>query len=191
MIDDRSSESIHDVLAANLRRLRIARRLSLSELARVTATSKATLSGIERGGANPTVDTLRRLADAMEVPLTDLLTQPPPGEIRIVRAGRGAPSRQDGLPRRILQHASGKAGVELAEIQLDAHRANEVPARPAGTRAHLYVHTGPMIAGPVDRYTELAGGDYMSFPADVPQLYEATRLPAHGLLVLELPSLAS
>jgi transcriptional regulator with XRE-family HTH domain len=186
MIDDRTGASIHDVLAANLRRLRIARRLSLSELARATGMSKATLSGIERGGANPTVETVTRLADALQVPLTELLTQPPLGEIRIVRAHQGAPSQRDGLPRRPLQDAAGNAGLELAELDLPAGHAYEVPARPAGARAHLYVHAGPMIAGPVERYTELAGGDYASFPADVPQLYEATRLPAHALLVVQL-----
>jgi transcriptional regulator with XRE-family HTH domain len=188
MIAGGTNESIHDVLAANLRRLRIARRLSLSELARATGTSKATLSGIERGGANPTVDTLRRLADALQVPLPELLTQPPAGEIRIVRADQGARSQRDGLPRRLLQDASGKAGVELSELQLDARRAYEVPARPSGARAHLYVQVGTMIAGPIDRPSELASGDYASFPADVPQLYEATRTPAHALLVVQLPA---
>lgn len=188
MVDDEASARIHDVLAANLRRLRIARRLSLSELARATGTSKATLSGIERGGANPTVETLRRLADALQMPLTELLTQPPLGEIQIVRAGEGRPSQRDGLPRRVLQDAAGAPGMELAEIQLAARHAYEIPALPDGARAHLYVHAGPMIAGPADRYTELAKGDYASFPADVPQLYEATRLPAQGLLVFQLPA---
>ena len=49
---------VQETLAANLRRLRIARHLSLSELARATSMSKATLSSIENGRANPTVDTL-------------------------------------------------------------------------------------------------------------------------------------
>ena len=55
-----------DVLAANLRRLRIARRLSLSELARATGMSKATLSSVESGRSNPTIETLAALAGALD-----------------------------------------------------------------------------------------------------------------------------
>src|SRR3954452_4268606 len=73
-------------LAANLRRLRIARHLSLSELARATAMSKATLSGIENGRANPTVETLAALAGALRVPVGELLAEPPLGEVRVVRS---------------------------------------------------------------------------------------------------------
>src|ERR1700759_4422891 len=87
MIDDRSQPGIQDVLAANLRRLRIARHLSLSELARATTMGKATLSGIENGRANPTVETLAALAAALRVPIGELLEELPLGELRVVRAG--------------------------------------------------------------------------------------------------------
>ena len=75
-------------MAANLRRLRIARRLSLSELARATGMSKATLSSVESGRSNPTIETLAALAGALRVSLGELLEEPPLGEVRIVRAGR-------------------------------------------------------------------------------------------------------
>jgi transcriptional regulator with XRE-family HTH domain len=186
MIDHQHRGNIHEVLAANLRRLRIARRLSLSELARRTGTSKATLSGIEHGGANPTVETLARLTDALRITLSELLEEAPLGEIRILRANQGVPTTQDRLPRVVLQDAPGNTGVEVAKLALGTGQAYEASARPAGARAHLYIHSGKMIAGPVDRYTELASGDYVAFPADVPQLYEATRQPARALLVVQL-----
>src|SRR5690242_11808925 len=82
MVDAR----IQDVLASNLRRLRIARHLSLSELARATSMSKATLSSIENGRANPTVDTLSALAAALRVPVVELLDEPPVPPVRVIRA---------------------------------------------------------------------------------------------------------
>src|SRR5580658_10437144 len=75
-------------LAKNLRRLRIASRHSLSELARATEVSKATLSGIERGRGNPTVQTLAALARALHVAVPELLGEPAAGEVRIVRRAR-------------------------------------------------------------------------------------------------------
>src|ERR687886_1714377 len=90
MLAEPSPRPVAEVLAANLRRLRIARHLSLSELARATQISKATLSGVESGRSNPTVETLAALAAALRVTLGELLEEPPAGEVRVTRASRQA-----------------------------------------------------------------------------------------------------
>jgi transcriptional regulator with XRE-family HTH domain len=168
--------------------MRIARRLSLSELARTTGISKATLSGIEHDRANPTVDTLARLAGALRTSVGELLEETSLGEVRIVRSTQVAPAERDGVPRRLLDDLSSGASIELSELLLAARHTYEAPAKAAGARRHLYVLAGKLIAGPVERCTELATGDYASFPADVPQVYEAARYPARALLVTQLAS---
>jgi transcriptional regulator with XRE-family HTH domain len=102
-----SNDSARAALAANLRRLRVAARTSLSELARATGVGKATLSAIENGRGNPTVETLAALAAALGVPVVDLLAVPEPAPVTVVRAGRGervgasaAAARSDGQPSR-------------------------------------------------------------------------------------------
>jgi transcriptional regulator with XRE-family HTH domain len=181
MLDDH----VQDLLAANLRRLRIARHLSLSELARGTGISKATLSSIENARANPTVTTLSALADALRVPLTELLEELPIGEVRVVRAARSAVEPGNGIPRREIDEIETLA---VSEISLAAGRTHEAEPGPAGSRAHVYVIAGKLIAGPVERVTELGPGDYASFPADVPHVYEARRHPARALLLAAGPS---
>ncbi len=176
------------MLAANLRRMRIARHVSLSELARAAGIGKATLSGIESARANPTVETLAALAGALRASLGELLEEPPLGEIRIVRATQGEPAPRDGVPRRLLDAIPSGGGVEVAELVLAARQRSEIAAGTSGARAYLYVRAGKVIAGPAERHTELAPGDYASFPADVPQVYEATRHPARALLLTLLPS---
>jgi transcriptional regulator with XRE-family HTH domain len=188
MIDDQGSNGVQRVLAANLRRMRIARHLSMSELARATGMSKATLSGIEHDRANPTVDTLSRLAAALRATVGELLEETSLGEVRIVRSTQVAPEERDGVPRRLLDGLAPGASIELAELLLAARHTYEVGAKARGARLHLYVLAGKLIAGPVERYSELATGDYASFPADVPQVYEAARYPARALLVTQLPS---
>lgn len=158
-----------EVLAANLRRLRIARRLSLSELARATGMSKATLSSVESGRSNPTIETLAALAGALRVSLGELLEEPPMGEVRVIRAGR--------LDR------VEQAGVELSERAWEPHQLDEREPAATGTRTGLYVLEGKLIAGPVERVTELAAGDYASFPVDVPHVYETARSGARALLL--------
>ncbi len=174
---------IGEVLAANLRRLRIARHQSLSELARFTGMSKATLSSIENGRANPTVETLAGLAGALRVPISELLEEPPLGEIRVVRAAGARTSERDGLPQRAIDELAGPAAVRIAELSLPAGEARELDAEAEGSRAHVYVLEGKLVAGPVERISELSAGDYATFPADVPHLFEAGRLAARALLL--------
>ena len=178
MVDDRSA--LPKVLAANLRRLRIARHLSLSELARATSMSKATLSGIENGRGNPTVETLAALAAALRVPVLELLDEPPLGEIRVVRAAQGGFDEHDGVAHRLLEASRDR---EVAEIRLESRQSREVAAEPAGTRGALLVLDGTLIAGPVERSTELGTGDYLAFPADVPHVLETGRRAARALML--------
>ena len=158
-------------LASNVRRLRIARHLSLSELARATGMGKATLSSIENSRANPTVSTLSAIAAALRVPVAELLEEPALGEIRVVRA-RPA----DGPERAI---ADG-----VRELTLSANQRHESPPGDAGSREELFVLEGKLIAGPHERITELQRGDYASFPADVARLYETAGRGARALAVV-------
>lgn len=185
MLADQPAGRIQDVLAANLRRLRIARHLSLSQLARATGMSKATLSGVEAGNSNPTVETLAALAGALRVSLVELLEELPLGDVRVVRAGRSAVERRDGVARRAVDVVA--PGAELAELAWEPRQLDEPDLRPAGSRAHVYVLAGKLIAGPVERVTELDAGDYAVFPIDVPHLFETRRQPARALLATHVP----
>lgn len=61
------------VLAANLRRLRVARDLSQDELAANAGIRQALVSEIEVGSANPTLNSLESIAHALGVTVGDLL----------------------------------------------------------------------------------------------------------------------
>ena len=63
-------------VGASLRRLREARRVSMRALARTSGLSANALSMIERGKTSPSVSTLYKLADALEVPVTAFFGTP-------------------------------------------------------------------------------------------------------------------
>jgi transcriptional regulator with XRE-family HTH domain len=175
-------------LAANLRRQRIARHLSLSQLARVTSMSKATLSGIESGRGNPTIDTLSVLARALGVSVGELLDEEAVGEVHVVRVANAHPWPPEGEGRRLLE-AAGRlsGGLEVFELAFPAHHVHESPARADGSWDGVLVLQGRLIAGPTERITELSGGDYASFPANGPCQYEAGRAAARGLVLRYTP----
>lgn len=175
-------------LAANLRRLRIARHLSLSELARVTSTSKATLSGIENGRGNPTVETLALLAGSLRVSIAELLEESQSDEVRIVRASHTEPWPPDDIERRQLETTLGPHGsIDVFELALPPRNVHEMTPRTAGSRQGVLVLQGKLIAGPVERISELTGGDYISFPTDTPHVYETGRVPARALVTAYTP----
>jgi transcriptional regulator with XRE-family HTH domain len=168
-----------EALARNLRRLRVARRWSLSDLAEAAKSGKATLSAIENGRANPTVDTLAALAAALDVELTELLEAAPADEVTLVRAGDGKASA-DGLVR-----LGATEGGELHRARFEPRSTVVRPARRGGARVHVLVTRGTLVVGPVERLVELGPGDYVSFPADPQYEFNTARNGASALILLE------
>jgi transcriptional regulator with XRE-family HTH domain len=188
MIQKSTSATTRALLGSNLRRLRIARNLSISQLARDTSMSKATLSGVESGRGNPTVDTLAALAGALGVSIADLLESPSIGEVCIVRAAEADPGRQGGGGRRPLERLRElDGGLEILELALPPNDLVNRDPRAGGSREGLLVLEGKLIAGPSERISELGSGDYASFPADVPHLYETVGEPARVLVLRYTP----
>jgi transcriptional regulator with XRE-family HTH domain len=72
-------------IAAALRRERERHGISLAELARRAGIAKSTLSQLESGAGNPSVETLWSLAVVLDVPFSRLL-DPPAAPVHVVRA---------------------------------------------------------------------------------------------------------
>ena len=179
---------VRTLLASNLHRLRIARRLSLSELARATGISKATLSGIEHARGNPTIDTIAALAGALRISLSELLEPQPLGEVHIVRGASLEPASREDVGLRVLEILELRGQAEVFELSLPPHHVHQVKPRASRSRTHMLVLQGRLIAGPVERISELVAGDYASFPADVQHVFESTRVLARALVVAHTPA---
>jgi len=81
---------VGEVIAANLHRLRTARRMSLATLAARADVAKATLANLEQGRGNPTIETLWSLALGLGVAFSDLLEDRRETTTAVVRAQQGA-----------------------------------------------------------------------------------------------------
>ena len=69
-------------IGANIRRTRTRRHLTQDDLAQTVHTTRQTISNYETGRSRPDVETLRRLADALGVELTELLDGAPSADAR-------------------------------------------------------------------------------------------------------------
>jgi transcriptional regulator with XRE-family HTH domain len=176
------------VVADNLRRHRARARLSLSGLAAAAGVGKSTLSQIESGRANPSMETLWSIATALGVPFAELVSPHAP-EIRVVRAGEGVRVDSAGAPFLVwLLAATGRRGPsEVYAIGSEPGEPRRADAHPAGVREHLLVTAGRMEVGPTDAPVELGPGDLATFAADVPHAYRALEPGSAAVLVMDYP----
>src|SRR6266536_6181604 len=87
---DQAFPCVGEVIAANLRRFRTARRMSLATLAARAYVPKATLANLEQSRGNPTIETLWSLALGLGVAFSDLLEDRRETTSVVVRAQQGA-----------------------------------------------------------------------------------------------------
>jgi len=169
---------------AQIQRRRRQRGMSQAELARRTGLSKATLSQLEAGAGNPTIDTLDAVAVALAVPLNDLLT---PVDGTGVLHLRGTAAAQDSPTRELLRRISGGHSLEIWRLRLpEGTSVDGVPHAP-GTTEHLLVASGGLVAGPADDLRRLEPGDMLAFAGDAPHGYRTGDAPADVTVVIASP----
>jgi len=155
-------------IGARLRRLREARGLSLSALARAAGIGKATLSGLEHGTRNPTLETLYAVTAVLEVPMATVLLDPgAPPERAAVVGGAAVTGTLLAL------YEEPTATFELYRLHIKPGLRQTSPAHPRGVEEHLTVFQGHLRAGPVGAVDTAGPGEHLSWVSDVPHVYEA------------------
>src|ERR1700741_1674695 len=89
MAEAGTAADILPLVSMSLRRERARAALSLTELAKRAGIAKSTLSQLENGQANPSLETLWALGPALGIPLSRLI-DPPRSDVQVIRAGEGA-----------------------------------------------------------------------------------------------------
>ncbi|AGZ40154.1 putative transcriptional regulator [Actinoplanes friuliensis DSM 7358] len=173
-------------IAAALRRERERVGISLAELARRAGLAKSTLSQLESGTGNPSVETLWALGVALGVPFSRLV-EPPAPPIRVIRAGEGPrlPSDHADFFGTLLAAGSTHARRDLYVVELEPGTGRQAEAHIPGSIEHLVVAAGRIRTGPSGDEVDLGPGDYVMFPGDVPHRYEALEPGSWAILLME------
>ena len=175
-------------LARNLKRKRLERAISLSELARASGVSKATLSGLERGNGNPSVDTVWALADALNVPFGELFDENDDDVVQVRRiADAQIVTSERGFTGRKLLSRRGRGGVEVYVLDLKRGAKRKSAAHSPGVVEHLIVVSGRAEVGPDNEPTIVGEGDRVTFSADRPHHYYALDGPVRLLSLTDYP----
>lgn len=175
------------MIAAAIRRERDNAGLTLTELARQANLAKSTLSQLESGAGNPSVETLWALSVALDVPFSRLV-DPPRAVVRVVRAGEGPVmySEQADYSATLLASCPPNARRDIYLIQVSPGKPRASDPHNPGTVEHVVLSQGRALIGPRDEPIELGPGDYVSYPGDAPHIFEALEPNTMAVLVSEL-----
>ncbi|MEQ9925272.1 helix-turn-helix domain-containing protein [Pectobacterium brasiliense] len=173
-------------LAVSIRRERERLNLSVTELAKRAGLAKSTLSQLETGIGNPSLETLWALAMALDVQVSQLIGQPRQ-HVQVIRANEGAAtySEQANYAATLLAACPAGAQRDIYRLKVQPGEARvSQPHRP-GTVEHVILSSGRARIGPVTQPVELSAGDYISYSADVPHLFDALEANTSAVMLIE------
>ncbi|MEO6462451.1 MAG: XRE family transcriptional regulator [Candidatus Eisenbacteria bacterium] len=165
-----TDDGLANRLGVNLKQLREARGLTQDRMAKLAGVPRATWSHLESGIGNPTLAVLYRVAQALSVPLEELVATPR-AESRRFPSGT-LPSRTRGkgvIVRKLLPDPIPGMEIDRMELQ-PGGRMTGVPHTP-GTHEYLMCEAGSIeLVAAGDRWT-LTAGDVVAFRGDQKHSY--------------------
>lgn len=175
---------ISEIIAANLKRLREERNLSLGQLAEMAGVSKVVLSQLEKGSANPTINTIWKITGALGLPYTSLLEMPETNAIHI-RKNDIRDLCEDGY--HIFDYYGKEADrpFELYEIEMEPGCVHESIGHSSESLEYIIVTEGQMDIDVSGESYRLEPEDGLCFEAQVPHSYrnEASKTAKAVLMI--------
>ncbi|MFI5658666.1 helix-turn-helix domain-containing protein [Streptomyces sp. NPDC051684] len=168
-----------DEVGRRLKRLRAGSGLSLSELARRSGVGKGTLSELETGRRNPTLETLYALTTALGRPLSAVLDDPP---------GAAAGVSGSAVTAVLIErYEDADAATDVFRVTITEGATQESAAHVPRTTESLMVLSGTAVVGPPDAPTTAGPGGHAHWAADAPHIYCAPDGEVQGILFVRYP----
>ncbi|EJK85709.1 putative transcriptional regulator [Rhizobium sp. AP16] len=144
MMDD----DLEIAIGARIKQLRIARGMTLDELANASAVSRAMISRIERAEASPTASLLARLCAALGLSLSSFFAEEEEDVSPLARSDAQPIWRdpETGYVRRAVSPAGTQSPVDLVEVTFPAGARVSFPPNAAsrGMSQHVWLFEGEM-----------------------------------------------
>jgi transcriptional regulator with XRE-family HTH domain len=168
-----ADQDLAPVVGKNLRRLRVQRGLSLERLAKASGVSRAMLGQIELGQSAPTINVLWKIARALDLPFSALISSTGGAGTRLMRASQAKrlASHDGRFVSRALFPFDEPRRVEFYELLLKGHSEERAEPHPPGTLENLIITRGTMDLDIGAERHQLSLGDAILFEADKPHVY--------------------
>lgn len=163
---------LSQIIAFNLKALRTERNLTLGQLAKAAGISKAMLSDIEKGGSNPTINTIWKIANGLNVPYTKLMDEIE-RETTIVRKGEMAAQNGESEHYRVYCYfgSTPVRNFELFFVELDPNASNASIGHSEKAQEYIYVTQGELLLRTDSGDHTLYPGDALVFDSSIGHTY--------------------
>lgn len=184
--DERSATNPKEVVAAALKRERTRAGLSIGELARRAGIGKSTLSQLESGDGNPSIETLWALSTALGLPFAAFLessTHP----VEVVRFGEGpvfSAAAADYVAT-LLSTARPGSRSDVYLIRAEPGKPRVSAPHTRGTVERVIISAGRARLGPTDAAVELGPGDFISYAGDIEHVFDALEPGTVAVMISE------
>lgn len=163
---------ITNTIAANTKRIREQKKLTLDAAASLTGVSRSMLAQIEKGEVNPTISVLWKIANGYKVSFTSLVEEK--GEaVSVVRQTDMQPLQEDGgryLNYPVFAFDEQKL-FETYRIVIKAGGSLSAQPHMKGAVEYITVFAGAVEITVDGEEIPLSAGDSVRFCADVPHAY--------------------
>lgn len=159
-------ESVASHLAHNIVTLRKRSELSQERLAAEAGIPRSTLTHMESGAGNPSLNNLCRLATALGVGIEELLSRPR-DECSLLRADRVPVKKRSGGSVSVHKLMPDKVrGIEIDRLEL--MRGASMAGKPhlPGTKEYLVGLAGEVTVSVAGNHWRVVCGDVLAFPGD-------------------------
>lgn len=172
-------------LAQNVIELRKKVGLTQARLAEISGATRASIALIESGSANPTLDVLLKISQALQISLNELMNPPIPNckhilseEVPVDRRSKNGIKIRHLLPDKI-------GPAEIDEITLEAGCGFTGTPHIEGTKEYFTCMEGQFSIAVMGKVYVLKAGDVLAFPGDKSHSYKNSgRGTAKGVSVI-------
>lgn len=160
------------LIALNLKELRTERNLTLGRLSKISGISKAMLSDIEKGGSNPTINTIWKIANGLNVPYTRLM-EDIQKETTLIRKDEAVMQSGETPHYRVYCYYPNTPtrNFEMFYVELDANSSNATIGHSEKAQEYIYVIDGKLILHTEMEDNTLTQGDSLRFDSSIGHTY--------------------
>lgn len=173
-------------IAATLNAERQRSGLSIAEVARRAKIAKSTLSQLESGVGNPSIETLWSICIVLNIPVSRLL-ESPKEEIKIIRYGEGVSVSSENMDYQatLLSSCPPNVSRDIYWIEVKPGQPHYSEPHHTGVTEHVIIVKGRAKLGLVSESYELNEGDYITYPGDRQHVFEALQEGTRAMLISE------
>lgn len=160
------SNAVSRYLAHNLLALRLQRNMSQQKLSQRAGIPRSTITHMESGEGNPSLNNLCKLAGALSVGIEELLSRPRSDVTLVKRADVPALRRAAGKVTVHKLMPDKVRGIEIDRVIIEAHASLGGKPHIEGSKEYLMTLSGTMVVAIRGEDYTVEAGDVLAFPGD-------------------------